>query len=211
MLLDYSDDAASANADFYISPNNITLPKSVDWRRKGAVTHVKDQGYCGSCWSFASTGVIESHHFIKHGQLLSLSEQNLVDCTQMYGNHGCHGGYPSKAFQYIRDYGGIDTEQSYPYRASDGSCGQKLGRNSGVRVQSFVTIPRFDERKLQEVLATIGPVAVCIDASNCSFQLYQSGIYYEPYCNPTHLDHAVLVVGYGTDEHHQDYYIVKNR
>lgn len=205
------DDEASYNANLYSSVSNITLPKSVDWRQKGAVTIVKDQGYCGSCYAFSSTGVVESHHFIKHGQLVSLSEQNLIDCTESYGNHGCQGGRSIRAFEYMKDHGGIDTEQSYPYHASTDDCSQNSGRNSGVAVQGFVNIPPNDEHKLQEVLATIGPVAVSIDASQPTFHNYESGIYYDPYCSSYFLSHAVLVVGYGTDEHEQDYYIVKNR
>ncbi|XP_055307808.1 cathepsin L-like, partial [Sitodiplosis mosellana] len=102
----------------YVGPADISLPKAVDWRNKGAVTEVKDQKQCGSCWAFASVGAIESHYFIKTGHLLSLSEQNLVDCSQSYGNLGCDGGLAVDAFKYIIDHG-IDAETSYPYSGNE--------------------------------------------------------------------------------------------
>ncbi|XP_026677415.1 cathepsin L-like [Diaphorina citri] len=114
-----------------------------------------------------------------------------------------------QAFQYIKDNHGIDTESSYPYEAMDDNCRYKRAK-SGAVDRGYVDIPEGDEYKLKAAVATIGPVSIAIDASHQSFQFYSEGVYYEPECNSTQLDHAVLVVGYGTDENGNDYWLVKN-
>jgi cathepsin L len=194
----------------FISPHGVQLPASKDWRDHGAVTPVKDQGHCGSCWSFSSTGALEGQHFRKTGKLVSLSEQNLIDCSTKYGNEGCNGGLMDQAFQYIKDNRGLDTEAWYPYDGQDEKCRYDSG-HSGATDAGFMDVESGNEDKLKEAIATVGPVSVAIDASHESFQFYSQGVYYEPQCDSQQLDHGVLAVGYGTDEQSgQDYWLIKN-
>lgn len=133
----------------WIEPANVEVPKTIDWRQKGAVTAVKDQGHCGSCWSFSATGALEGQHFRKTGKLVSLSEQNLIDCSQKYGNNGCNGGMMDFAFQYIKDNKGIDTEKAYPYEAIDDECHYNP-KSVGAVDKGFVDIPQGDENALKK-------------------------------------------------------------
>ena len=192
----------------YVEPANVKIPDAVDWRDQGAVTEVKDQGHCGSCWAFSTTGSLEGQHFRRTGVLVSLSEQNLIDCSGKYGNLGCRGGWMDRAFQYVKDNGGIDTEIAYPYKAEDGKCRYNVS-NVGASDVGFVDIPKGDEEKLKSAVATIGPISVAIDALSPNFIFYANGIYDNPHCSSVELNHAVLVVGYGI-ENEQDYWLVKN-
>jgi len=193
----------------YLPPSHIgDLPDTVDWRKEGYVTEVKNQGQCGSCWSFSATGSLEGQHFKKNQTLTSLSEQNLVDCSTKQGNHGCQGGLMDQAFTYIKVNNGIDTEASYPYKAENGQC-KFDAANVGATDTGFVDVKSKSESDLQSAVATVGPIAVAIDASHMSFQLYRSGVYHSFFCSETRLDHGVLAVGYGT-ESGKDYWLVKN-
>ena len=202
-------DKYAADGITFIPPANVELPDKIDWREKGAVTEVKDQGHCGSCWSFSATGALEGQHFRKTKKLVSLSEQNLVDCSSKFGNNGCSGGLMDNAFRYIKANHGIDTEKSYPYEGIDDKC-RYSPKNSGATDRGYVDIESGSEDQLKSALATIGPISVAIDASQRSFQFYSEGVYDEPQCSSENLDHGVLAVGYGTSDDGVDYWIVKN-
>lgn len=190
----------------YLSMANVQAPDNVDWRTEGYVTEVKNQKQCGSCWAFSTTGSLEGQLYKKTGKLVSLSEQQLVDCSKE--NHGCGGGLMDLAFKYIKENGGIDTEESYPYMAKNEKCHFKRQDVAGSDT-GFVDIPRGDEQALMEAVATVGPISVAIDAGHKSFQLYKHGVYMESECSASKLDHGVLVVGYGELDG-EKYWLVKN-
>lgn len=195
---------------FVPPPEEVHLPEHVDWRTKGIVTEVKDQGQCGSCWAFSTTGALEGQHARKTGKLVSLSEQNLVDCSSSFGNMGCSGGLMDNAFAYIKANGGIDTEASYPYMGMEENCTFHQS-DVGADDSGFVDISPGNERALKAALALVGPVSVAIDASQPSFQFYHHGVYFDENCSPENLDHGVLAVGYGTcPKTGADYWLVKN-
>jgi len=204
----YKRPATNTSSNLFVAPNNVAIPDWVDWSQQGLVTPVKDQGQCGSCWAFSATGSLEGQNKKYTGNLNSLSEQNLIDCSQNFGTAGCNGGNMEGAFDYIKANRGIDTEDSYPYEAQDGQC-RFNPANTGASDSGHVSIQSGSEGDLEAAIATVGPISVAIDASQRSFQLYSSGVYNEPSCSTTQLDHGVLAVGYSTSNG-QKCYIVKN-
>ncbi|KFO96671.1 Cathepsin S, partial [Calypte anna] len=183
------------------------LPERMDWREQGCVTEVKNQGSCGSCWAFSAVGALEAQVKLKTGKLVALSAQNLIDCSSTYGNQGCSGGFMTNAFQYIIDNQGIDSEESYPYTAQNGTCEYNPSARAAT-CSRYVELPFADEQALQEAVATVGPISVAIDATQPTFFLYRSGVYDDPRCSQE-VNHGVLVVGYGTLED-KEYWLVKN-
>jgi len=186
--------------------NGAEMPAEVDWRTKGYVTPVKNQAQCGSCWAFAAVATMEGANYKKTGKLVSLSEQNLVDCVTK--DFGCKGGYPTDAINYVVDNKGIDTESGYPYTAKDGQCKYSNGF-IGATISKAVGIESGSEASLQSAVATVGPVAVGIDANHFSFHFYKKGVYHPKHCSTKDLDHGVTAVGYGTEDG-KDYWLVKN-
>jgi len=184
-------------------PKDLKIASSVDWTTKGAVTPVKNQGQCGSCWAFSTTGSIEGAHQIATGKLVPLSEQELVDCAGSSGNQGCNGGLMDNAFEWVIK-NGLCTESSYPYKAKGGSCSK--GCKSATSITGFKDVPKGDEDSLMKA-ANVNPVSIAIEADQFAFQFYQGGVM-DGTCGKK-LDHGVLLVGYGTDGG-QDYWKIKN-
>jgi len=186
------------------APSNAPLPASIDWVQKGAVTGVKDQGQCGSCWAFSTVAAVEGIHQISTGQLVSLSEQQLVDCAGSYGNYGCNGGLMDYAFEYVMKKG-LCTEASYPYTGTDGRC-KDTSCTAAAKITSYKDVTSMSEPSLQAAVAA-QPVSVAIEADQMVFQYYSGGIIDDASCG-TSLDHGVTAVGYGTDG--KDYWKIKN-
>lgn len=187
---------ADIPSDFNLSVKHLSieaLKDSVDWTKVGAVTAVKNQGQCGSCWAFSTTGALESAEILAGKKSMSLSEQQLVDCS--YGNNGCKGGWTSTAFQYIQDHG-LESNSQYPYVAKTRACKSNGGRH---KISGFVSVSANDVNQLAAAV-NLKPVSICLDANN--FQLYSGGIFNN--CGNS-IDHCVLLVGYTPN-----YWIVKN-
>lgn len=177
-------------------------PLEVDWREKGAVNAVKDQKNCGSCWAFSTVAAIEGRYQIAKGELLSLSEQELVDCSRSYGNHGCNGGLMDYGFKYVIDHK-LEREGDYAYTARQGTCHSQASL-AVASITGFRDVRRNNCAAL-ETAAAAGPVSVAIDANDIMY--YKHGVFTSR-CG-TSLDHGVTLVGYGTDAG-QDYWLVRN-
>jgi C1A family cysteine protease len=186
------------------------LPSNVDWVAAGAVTPVKNQGQCGSCWSFSTTGSVEGAWFLHTGDLVSLSEQQLVDCSTAEGNQGCNGGMMDQAFEYIVKNGGLCSEAAYPYTSASGTSNSTCHVCEAVaHISGHVDVQPNNETALMAAVAQ-QPVSVAVEADGLDWQFYSSGIVTDA-CG-TNLDHGVLVVGYGTEytTQPQGYWKVKN-
>ncbi|KAL4453234.1 hypothetical protein ABPG73_022089 [Tetrahymena malaccensis] len=210
MYLGYKPELRNSQAKVSLSSTPFTAPTAVDWTTRGAVTPVKNQGQCGSCWAFSTTGSIEGQYVLQLKQnLTSFSEQQLVDCDTKE-DQGCNGGLMDNAFTYLES-ARLETESAYPYTAVDGTC--KYNSTLGlVSVASFVDIEQGatvadTENTMGVALDNIGPLSVAINASNLQF--YAGGISNPLLCNPAGLDHGVLIVGLGT-ENGKDFWKVKN-
>uniref|UniRef100_A0A0R3RMW7 Pept_C1 domain-containing protein n=1 Tax=Elaeophora elaphi TaxID=1147741 RepID=A0A0R3RMW7_9BILA len=192
---------------FYQYNPRENLPHAVDWRSRGYVTSVKDQGECASCYAFATAAALETYYKRKTGMLIDLSPQNIIDCTWSLGNNGCSGGFITKVFEYVA-MNGITTESKYPYASiARHQCGCKK-ENAVVITRGYYRILPGDELALKSAVAKFGPVVVGISGYQNGFKFYKSGVYADPECKTP--NHAVLVVGYGTDPRYGDYWIIKN-
>ncbi|XP_066492513.1 procathepsin L-like [Tiliqua scincoides] len=174
--------------------------------------YFSSQGQCGACWAFSATGALEALVFNKTGKLVSLSEQNLIDCSWKLGNHGCHGGYITRAFDYVHSNGGMNLELAYPYVEKDESSCHFNPRDRAANCTSLVVIEEGSEAALEQTVAIVGPVSVAVDARNFMFHFYQSGIFDSSWRSQL-VNHAMLAVGYGTFQENgknTDYWILKN-
>eukprot|EP00607_Mallomonas_marina_P000209 CAMPEP_0182429058 /NCGR_PEP_ID=MMETSP1167-20130531/25477_1 /TAXON_ID=2988 /ORGANISM="Mallomonas Sp, Strain CCMP3275" /LENGTH=293 /DNA_ID=CAMNT_0024612365 /DNA_START=207 /DNA_END=1088 /DNA_ORIENTATION=- len=191
------------------APEDVsTLPKEIDWVEKGAVTEVKNQGQCGSCWSFSAVGALEGAYFLKYGKLISFSEQELVSCDNK--DYGCNGGFMDDAFAWIESNGGLCTEDDYKYTSGGGSsskCEKKCKDDDKAAPKSYNDVKVDDVKSMMSALAQ-QPVAIAIEADQFAFQFYKGGVL-SGSCGQN-LDHGVLAVGYGTYSNGMDYWKVKN-
>lgn len=190
---------------------DIKLPTEFDWRTKGAVTEIKNQGFCGSCWAFSVTGNVEGQYAIKHGQLLEFSEQELVDCDKV--DQGCNGGLMDNAYRVIEKLGGLETESDYPYEGDDEQCHFNISK-AKAKVTGALNISH-DETDMAKWLVQNGPISIAINAN--AMQFYMGGVSHpwKTLCSPNSLDHGVLIVGYGVHQYSLfnrtlPYWIVKN-
>lgn len=199
------------NAFPYNNIKKSDYPASLDWTVYGAVTPVKDQSVCGSCWSFGTTGAVEGAYYVKHKKQAILSEQALIDCSWGYGNNGCDGGEDFRSYQWIMKHGGLPSTDDYgAYLGTDGYCHIE-NTTITAPITGFVNVTPNSVDALKLALAKHGPVSVAIDASLKSFSFYSDGVFYDDKCknNPEGLDHAVLAVGYGELEG-KPYWQIKN-
>ncbi|KAL4596009.1 hypothetical protein ACB092_12G133000 [Castanea dentata] len=187
---------------------NVTaVPSSLDWREKGTVTPIKDQGQCGLFWAFSAVAAMEGITQLTTGKLISLSEQELVDCDTSGEDQGCEGGLMDSAFQFIQDNHGLTTEASYPYKGVDGTCNTNQEEKHAATINGHEDVPSNNEQALLKAVSS-QPVSFAIDAGGSDFQFYSSGVFTGA-CG-TSLDHGVTAVGYGVSNEGTKYWLVKN-
>ncbi|XP_042006198.1 zingipain-2-like isoform X1 [Salvia splendens] len=196
----------ASSAFMYADADDDDIPDSIDWRDMGAVTEVKSQGQCGSCWAFSAVAATEGINQLTTGDLVSLSEQELIDCDNTH-SRGCSGGYPDKAFQYIADNDCLSPDSDYLYEEADGSCSPELATSRAGKISGYEYVPSNDEAALMKAVAN-QPVSVVIDAGGAGFQFHRSGVFTGE-CG-TQMNHAVAVVGYGESSDGIKYWLVKN-
>ncbi|TXG47564.1 hypothetical protein EZV62_026858 [Acer yangbiense] len=187
--------------------NLTAVPTSMDWRKDGVVTPVKDQASCGSCWAFSAVAAVEGITKLKTGKLVSLSEQELVDCDINGENEGCNGGLMDSAFEFIKSNHGLTTEANYPYEGIDGTCNKKKAATAAATITGYKKVPANNEKALLQAVAR-QPVSVGIEGSGSSFQFYSTGVFTGD-CG-THINHGVTAIGYGTKTDGTKYWLIKN-
>ncbi|KAK1386887.1 putative fruit bromelain [Heracleum sosnowskyi] len=203
----YKSHVCATTTNVFRYENVSALPSTMDWRKKGAVTPVKDQGQCGCCWAFSAVAAMEGITQLKTGKLISLSEQELVDCDTSGEDQGCEGGLMDNAFDFIQQNHGLSTETNYPYSGTDGTCNANKEANHAATITGHEDVPANSESSLLKAVAN-QPISVAIDASGSDFQFYSSGVF-TGQCG-TELDHGVTAVGYGTAADGTKYWLVKN-
>ncbi|XP_017120733.1 procathepsin L [Drosophila elegans] len=198
------EDSADNIAEIVGSPLMANVPESLDWRSKGFITPSQNQQSCGSCYAFSIAESIGGQVFKRTGKILSLSEQQIVDCSVSHGNQGCVGGSLRNTLTYLQSTGGIMRAADYAYVGKKGRC-QFVSDLSVVNVTSWAILPVHDEQAIQAAVTHIGPVAISINATPKTFQLYSDGIYDDVQCSSASVNHAMLIIGFG-----KDYWILKN-
>ncbi|XP_030547231.1 senescence-specific cysteine protease SAG12-like [Rhodamnia argentea] len=198
---------SSMDAKPFKYANFTAIPPALDWRTKKAVTSIKDQGRCGSCWAFSAVAAMEGITMLKKGNLVSLSVQELVDCDVNGIDHGCRGGLMDSAFEFIKSNGGLTTEANYPYRGNDGTCDSAKMADHSASITGYQDVPVNSETALLQAVAN-QPVSVAIEGGGLQFQFYSSGVFTGS-CG-THINHAVTAVGYGQTSGGTKYWLLKN-